>query len=312
MIVQRLESAFLSNVRAGLGATPYLSETGRSDIQALLDRNAPARAVGERLLRGFLERKTELAAERFGGEAAGASVFPASRVFEPMHRGQVPRSGQPTLSGDLLEIRLGEPAWRDGGFTVIDEMTSFLAAVLLPVGWFVHNGLPSAGSCTEPVVMRILPIDTLETGLAHFFGRQAARYCFLPGVIPPGDMKELHSRGYHGIGLPLEAVTAHEQTYEPADLALHDAWHGAHWSAHVSPWVRRAASRLYDVLETTLSLGKLSLEDRKRAQDIMDLKLIDLLLEVGGLPKVVSDLQKVLPRRAFVEAMRLWNPSAIV
>ncbi|HEX5036063.1 MAG TPA: hypothetical protein VFX30_02790 [bacterium] len=303
LLVQRLEADFLSGARLGWASTPFLSGGGRLAVGSLLDQGAPARAVGDRLLRSFLERKVELASEKFGADVVRASVYPAARVFAPLHSGQTPGSRQPVPSGDLLEIRLGEPAWRDGGFTVIDEMTSFLAAVLLPVGWFVHNGLPTAGEAADPMVLRILTVETLEAGLSHFFGERAARFCFVRGVIPPGDMKELHRLGYHGVGLPMGEVTAHEQTYEPADLALHDAWHGAHWSAHVSPWVRRAASRLYDVLEATLSL-----QDRKRAQGIMDVKLLDLLLEIGGLPKVISDLKKILPPGPFREVMQRWDP----
>jgi hypothetical protein len=104
----------------------------------------------------------------------------------------------------------------------------------------------------------------------------------------------------------MKDVEAHNQIYEPVELVLHDAWHGAHWSANILPWTRQAAVRLYDILQETGSP-----KDLKKVQGVMDLQLLDLLLEVRGLGGVIDDLKRDLPRRVFLEVMLRWNLSAI-
>jgi hypothetical protein len=216
-LVQGLESAFLSDLRAGLPSTPYLSRETRNGVKNLIRREAPVRLIGDALLIAYASDWARRQARIFGKDNVSSVWHGADRLFEPLSNG-TQLAGNPDLEirkarfiedfGHLdlmaratLEVRLPRRALQGfrsetlaAGFSVLDDS-------LRPFGFAVATR-PDADLADGEAVLRFFSLSALELGLYVFLGSAAPRFCLGPGGSAPAALNGLREAGYRLIPVP--------------------------------------------------------------------------------------------------------------
>lgn len=255
-LVLELQARYLDSVRANYQSTPFLLESGRREIENLLESGAPAAHIADAHLFGLAEHYL------WKEHAAKMTPLAVEDAFRPI--GEIPTAEFPwvkaanpvrSLEDGGIEAMLSRFKSQAADRPHLYEVRGCRTTMPWDVAGAQYVYLAQRGvhlyhsGQNQNFVSRLPSLSFFQELLNQCFGETGALLCLAPGVVDEAAYNELHRLGYHPAGLSFHRELEEDEMKHPFLFAGHDIFfHAFNWSLQVAPWRRTASALFYSVL----------------------------------------------------------------